>query len=787
MNKDLLEGFNDAQRDAVLYNEGPSLVIAGAGSGKTRVLTHKIACLLNDGYEPWSVLALTFTNKAAREMKERIAKLVGEESARYLWMGTFHSVFLRILRVEHEYIGFSSNFTIYDSNDSKSLVKSIIKDMGLDDKTYKPSNILGRISMLKNRLVGAAEYAANNACYQDDVRCRIPMMRDIYMRYATRCKQSDVMDFDDILMYTYKLFEDNEDVRRKYAERFKYVLVDEYQDTNLAQHRIVWQLTKERQRICVVGDDSQSIYSFRGANIDNILTFKEAYSGCRLFKLEQNYRSTQTIVAAANSLIKKNTNQISKNVFSENSKGEKLKVLETYSDVEEATAVARNIYTIRQQDGCRYSDFAILYRTNAQSRAFEEVFRKNGVPYRIYGGLSFYQRKEIKDVIAYFRLAVNPNDEEAFKRVVNYPARGIGNTTVGKIAEAANNSGTSLWNTIGSPMEYGLDLGKGAQTKVDSFRTLIADFVRIAADGNADEVGKTIIRQSGVFADIFADSSPEGQNRQENINELMAGLESFCTSRMEEGNTNVTIADYLSEVSLLSDLDSDENESDDKVSLMTVHSAKGLEFPTVFIVGLEENLFPSQMASSSTREMEEERRLFYVAITRASLHCFLTYAKSRFRYGKMEFANKSRFIGDISPEYVDAASSSSWGGRHTSESGYSRRSEYSGDYSGRILDRNAGGFVKRTGMTSARITPPQNYVPVSRTMSRMTPQPLASNASPSAGGGVVVGCTIEHERFGIGVVENIEGRGDNCKLTVNFKHVGKKLLLLKFARFKVLY
>lgn len=784
VNKDLLEGFNDAQREAVLYNDGPSLVIAGAGSGKTRVLTHKIAYLLEEGYEPWSILALTFTNKAAREMKERIAVIVGEENARYLWMGTFHSVFLRILRMEHEALGFSSNFTIYDSSDSKNLVKGIIKDMGLDDKVYKPSSILGKISMLKNQLVSPEDYACNNACFQEDLRSKIPMLRDIYRTYVARCKQSDVMDFDDILVYTFRLFEANEDVRRKYVERFKYVLVDEYQDTNLAQHRIVWQLTKERQRICVVGDDSQSIYSFRGANIDNILTFKEIYSDCKLFKLERNYRSTQMIVGAANSLIKKNFNQIHKNVFSENERGEKLSLIETYSDIEEATVVAKKLSYIKLKEGCRYSDFAILYRTNAQSRIFEETFRKNAIPYRIYGGLSFYQRKEIKDIIAYFRLSVNPNDEEAFKRVINYPARGIGNTTIGKIVSAANYAGVSLWNVICSPLEYGLDLNKGTYAKVDSFRTLIDDFRKMAQTENADVVGRDIIKRSGIVADVYADTSPEGKSRQENIEELLSGLESFCTSRMEEGNTNVSISDYLSEVSLLSDLDSDDGESDDKVSLMTIHSAKGLEFNTVFVVGLEENLFPSQMASSSPREMEEERRLFYVAITRASLHCFLTFAKSRFRYGKMEFATKSRFVDDIAPEYVDKNLAASWNSKQ-SNVGYKSKTEYSWKNNGDLFGGHNPAWQRKSEPITTRISAPQNYVSV-RKVATGGSKSSQSLDSLSANRPIAVGCSIEHERFGIGVVEKIEGVGENCKATVSFKHVGTKQLLLKFAKFKVL-
>lgn len=777
---DFFEGFNEAQRDAVAYCEGPSLVIAGAGSGKTRVLTHKIALLLEQGYEPWSILALTFTNKAAREMKERIGKIVNNDSARYLWMGTFHSVFLRILRVEHNFVGFSANFTIYDTSDSKSLVKDIVRELQLDDKVYKPSTLLGKISGLKNQLVLPEVYASNNMCYQEDLRAKIPMFREVYRRYMNRCKQADVMDFDDILLYTFQLFDSNEDVRRKYVERFRYVLVDEYQDTNIAQHRIVWQLTKERQRICVVGDDSQSIYSFRGANIDNILKFREMYQGCRLFKLERNYRSTQTIVAAANSLIKKNSMQIDKNVFSENERGERIPVIEAYSDAEEATIVAKKIFELRHTDKLNFTDFAILYRTNAQSRIFEETLRKHAVPYRIYGGLSFYQRKEIKDVIAYFRMAVNPNDEEALKRIVNYPARGIGNTTLSKIVDAANNYGVSLWNVINSPLSYGLNFNKGTQTKLDSFVQLMGTFIEMAVRDNADVAGNAIVKNSGIIQDIYQDRTPENVSRQENVEELLNGLQEFVTNRMEEGITNLGLSDYLSEVSLISDLDSDADSGDEKVTLMTVHSAKGLEFNTVFVVGLEENLFPSQMSSSSMREIEEERRLFYVAITRACRHCFLTYAKSRFRYGKVEFANKSRFLDDIAPEYISfvsnrSSSADTYGSRKYSkddvELPWKRRSTLFDD-----------SFAERRSFTVPKMSrPASNLKPVSRVES--VPR---SNASASSGSELSVGTRIEHERFGIGLVTKLEGKGDNLKATVEFSHVGTKQLLLKFAKYKVL-
>ena len=777
---DFFEGFNEAQRDAVAYCEGPSLVIAGAGSGKTRVLTHKIALLLEQGYEPWSILALTFTNKAAREMKERIGKIVNNDSARYLWMGTFHSVFLRILRVEHDFVGFSANFTIYDTSDSKSLVKDIVRELQLDDKVYKPSTLLGKISSLKNQLVLPEVYASNNMCYQEDLRAKIPMFREVYRRYMNRCKQADVMDFDDILLYTFQLFDSNEDVRRKYVERFRYVLVDEYQDTNIAQHRIVWQLTKERQRICVVGDDSQSIYSFRGANIDNILKFREMYQGCRLFKLERNYRSTQTIVAAANSLIKKNSMQIDKNVFSENERGERIPVIEAYSDAEEATIVAKKIFELRHTDKLNFTDFAILYRTNAQSRIFEETLRKHAVPYRIYGGLSFYQRKEIKDVIAYFRMAVNPNDEEALKRIINYPARGIGNTTLSKIVDAANNYGVSLWNVINSPLSYGLNFNKGTQTKLDSFVQLMGTFVEMAIRANADVAGNAIVKNSGIIQDIYQDRTPENVSRQENVEELLNGLQEFVTTRMEEGINNLGLSDYLSEVSLISDLDSDTDSGDEKVTLMTVHSAKGLEFNTVFVVGMEENLFPSQMSSSSVREIEEERRLFYVAITRACRHCFLTYAKSRFRYGKVEFANKSRFLDDIAPEYISFVSNRSSSADTSGSRKYSKDDvELPWKRRSTLFDES---FAERCSFTVPKMSrPASNLKPVSRVES--VPR---SNASVSSGLEITVGVRIEHERFGLGTVTKLEGTGDNLKATVEFSHVGTKQLLLKFAKYKVL-
>ena len=644
---DYIEELNEGQRNAVLYNDGPSLVIAGAGSGKTRVLTYKIAYLLENGYQPWNILALTFTNKAAREMKERIARQMGPERARHLWMGTFHSMFLRILHVEAGHIGFTSQFTIYDTADSKSLIRSIIKEMGLDEKVYKPGMVQARISNAKNHLVSPAGYANNKEAYEGDRAAKVPALRDIYQRYWERCRRADAMDFDDLLFYTFLLFRDHPEVLARYQEQFRYILVDEYQDTNFAQHSIVLQLAKNHQHVCVVGDDAQSIYSFRGADIDNILYFTKVYPDTKVFKLEQNYRSTQTIVRAANSLIEKNQWQIRKEVFSEKEKGEAIGVYQAYSDVEEGDIVVNKIAELRREKRYAYSDFAILYRTNAQSRIFEEAMRKRSMPYRIYGGLSFYQRKEIKDVIAYFRLIVNPNDEEAFKRIINYPARGIGDTTVGKIIAAATGHNVSLWTVLCEPLAYGLNFNKGTVGKLQAFRELISAFITDAAEKNAYEIGADIIRQSGIINDVCQDNSPENLSRKENIEELVNGMSDFCAQRQEEGKPNVLLGDFLSEVSLLTDQDSDKDGDDEKITLMTVHSAKGLEFKNVFVVGMEENLFPSGMVGDSPRALEEERRLFYVAITRAEEHCFLSYAKTRFRYGKMEFGSPSRFLKDI--------------------------------------------------------------------------------------------------------------------------------------------
>ena len=770
---DLLNDLNDAQRAAVEYIDGPSLVIAGAGSGKTRVLTYKIAYLLSQGMKPWSIMALTFTNKAAREMKERIGKLVGDDLAQHLYMGTFHSIFSRILRAEAEHIGFNNNFTIYDESDSRSLLKAIIKEMGLDDKTYKPAAVHARISMAKNNLVTAEAYDSDPAILEQNKRAKMPAIGKIYVAYVQRCRQANAMDFDDLLMLTFQLFRDHEEIRQKYAGRFDYILVDEYQDTNHVQMSIVMQLCKEKLRVCAVGDDSQSIYSFRGANIDNILNYQKQLPGTQLFKLEQNYRSTQTIVEAANSLIHHNRNQIQKEVFSKNDKGEKILYKPAYSDKEEALIVAKNIQRIKRQDDCGYDQFAILYRTNAQSRSFEEEFRKQGIPYRIYGGLSFYQRKEIKDIIAYFRLVANPDDEEAFKRIINYPARGIGATTVMKIADCAHLNQVSFWEVIGNLEHYGLNVNKGTQTKLENFRLLISSFIDRSHTLDVYELGDAIIRESRISEDIMSGKNADDLARQENLEEFLSGMQTFVAGRQEEGRMDEAyLTDYLQDVALLTDADSEGEKDEPRVSLMTIHAAKGLEFATVFVVGLEENIFPSPLAAVSVRELEEERRLLYVAITRAEKHCILTNAKNRFRYGKMEFDNPSRFIDEIDASLIEGGEEtpeSSFGGGRSSYGGYGSE----GGYGGRMpWDRDRSGYRRDY----------QNSKPVA---SQFMADPKPAFAS-SAAGSLSEGCRIEHQRFGIGKVLKIEGTGENTKATVEFQNAGTKQLLLKFAKFTIL-
>ncbi len=801
---DLLNDLNDAQRAAVEYIDGPSLVIAGAGSGKTRVLTYKIAYLLSQGMKPWSIMALTFTNKAAREMKERIGKLVGDDLAQHLYMGTFHSIFSRILRAEAEHIGFNNNFTIYDESDSRSLLKAIIKEMGLDDKTYKPAAVHARISMAKNNLVTAEAYDSDPAILEQNKRARMPAIGKIYVAYVQRCRQANAMDFDDLLMLTFQLFRDHEEIRQKYAGRFDYILVDEYQDTNHVQMSIVMQLCKEKLRVCAVGDDSQSIYSFRGANIDNILNYQKQLPGTQLFKLEQNYRSTQTIVEAANSLIHHNRNQIQKEVFSKNDKGEKIQYKPAYSDKEEALIVAKNIQRIKRQDDCGYDQFAILYRTNAQSRSFEEEFRKQGIPYRIYGGLSFYQRKEIKDIIAYFRLVANPDDEEAFKRIINYPARGIGATTVMKIADCAHQNQVSFWEVIGNIEHYGLNVNKGAQTKLENFRLLISSFIDRSHTLDVYELGDAIIRESRISEDIMSGKNADDLARQENLEEFLSGMQTFVAGRQEEGRMDEAyLTDYLQDVALLTDADSEGEKDEPRVSLMTVHAAKGLEFATVFVVGLEENIFPSPLAAVSVRELEEERRLLYVAITRAEKHCILTNAKNRFRYGKMEFDNPSRFIDEIDASLIEGgeeAPESSFGGGRSSFGGYGSE----GGYGGKMpWDRDRSGYRRdyqnskpvasqfmadpKPGFKSVRAVNAVHRI-MGDTASSSSVASAGSSASKasSAAGSLCEGCRIEHQRFGIGTVLKIEGTGENTKATVEFQNAGTKQLLLKFAKFTIL-
>lgn len=846
---DLLNDLNESQRKAVEYIDGPSLVIAGAGSGKTRVLTYKIAYLLQQGVKPWNIMALTFTNKAAREMKERIGKLVGQDLAQHLYMGTFHSIFSRILRAEAQHIGFNNNFTIYDETDSRSLIKTIVKDLKLDEKVYKPASVHSRISMAKNNLMSAENYARDKESYQADQRAKMPRLGEIFITYVQRCQQANAMDFDDLLTLTFKLFQEHEDIRKKYADRFDFLLVDEYQDTNHAQMRIVMQLCKEKERVCAVGDDSQSIYSFRGANIDNILSFQSRFKGAKLFKLEQNYRSTQSIVEAANSLIKHNSNQIPKNVYSKNDKGERLIYKPAYSDKEEALIVCREIKRIKRQDDCQYSDFAILYRTNAQSRSFEEEFRKQGIPYRIYGGLSFFQRKEIKDVIAYFRLVANPDDEEAFKRIINYPTRGIGNTTLAKIATCALDNHVSFWQVISSPEHYGLGVNKGTLAKLESFRLMISGFVEKSASMNAFDLGDTIVKESGISADIYKSGSRDSEDlaRQENLEELLGGMQSFVEECREEGREQEAyLTDYLQGVALLTDLDSKGDEDEPRVSLMTVHASKGLEFPTVFVVGLEENIFPSAIVST-LRELEEERRLLYVAITRAEKHCVLTSAKNRFRYGKMEFGNPSRFIKEIDSAFIQEDSEMPHDDNGFGSSGYGRGGYGNGGYGGRMPwdnhsissqfkpDRkdysdgeddfrtNGRGGYRTSGRDDFRSSSRDDFRTSGRSGSGLDSRfksvrgleaarrimdssssllgssssslgssssssgsAFGSSTSSAGSGRLVEGAKIEHQRFGVGTVLKLEGSGENAKATVQFVNSGTKQLLLKFAKFTII-
>lgn len=790
MDYTFLDELNDSQRAAVEYCDGPSLVIAGAGSGKTRVLTYKIAYLLSRGMKPWNILALTFTNKAANEMKQRIGALVGDDVAKYLYMGTFHSIFSRILRVEAERLGYTNNFTIYDESDSRSLIKTIIKEMQLDDKVYKPASVHSRISMAKNNLLFPDEYTKTRGLIERDVEQKVPAVSAIYSAYCERCKKANAMDFDDLLTNTYRLLVSDNGIRKKYAERFRYILVDEYQDTNSVQQKIVWLLSEENMRVCAVGDDAQSIYAFRGANIDNILDFQKQFAGTRLFKLERNYRSTQRIVQAANSLIRHNERQIPKDVYSCNAEGDKLSVKPAYSDREEAIIVCNEIKRIKRIDKCGYNDFAVLYRTNSQSRSFEEAMRKVSIPYKIYGGLSFYQRKEIKDVIAYFRLIVNPDDEEAFKRIINYPKRGIGDTTVGKIASVASENGVSLWQVICEPSLYGFKPSKATLAKLGAFKELISGFIAKFVTADAYTLGVEVVKLSGISADIYQDRTPENVARQENVEELLGSIQEFVESRKEEGRVDdVRLTDFLQEVSLQTDLESDEGSDGERVSLMTVHSAKGLEFPVVFVVGLEENIFPSSLSMGSKRELEEERRLLYVAITRAERHCILTYAKNRYRYGKVEMESPSRFLTDIAREFVDVddakdifmksmSSYSSHGLSYSSENRWQNSRPVATQFKADPKPREA----------LHRDVPPvsDTFSPRFKRLQAAAAGLSASRKQQAVSNEIKENSVIEHERFGIGTVIRLEGSGENTKATVQFKNAGIKQLLLKFARFKII-
>lgn len=778
----LLDQLNKQQREAVEYNSGPSLIIAGAGSGKTRVLTYKIAYLMQQGYHPQSILALTFTNKAAREMKERIAQLIGWQYARYLWMGTFHSVFSRILRTEAERIGFTANFTIYDSADSRNLIKNIIKQFQLDDKVYKPARVQSIISNAKNALISPQMYAQNKELIEYDQRAKMAMIKDIYREYNNRLKASNTMDFDDLLFYTNRLFRDHPDVLAAYQERYQFILVDEYQDTNFAQYLVVKQLADAHHRVCVVGDDAQSIYSFRGANIENILKFKEVYPEAKLFKLEQNYRSTQNIVNAANSLIKQNKDQIKKTIYSENEEGDRLEVASAYSDFEEGVIVSNKIWDLRRDKNAPYSEFVILYRTNAQSRIFEEALRKKNIPYRIYGGLSFYQRKEIKDVIGYFRMVVNPYDEEAFRRTINFPTRGIGNTTLNKIADAARLHNVSLWEVISNPLGFNLDVNAGTVKKLTGFKELIESFIAQLQELSAYELATRIVKESGIASDAYQDQTPEGMSRQENLQELLGGIHEFCESRQEEGLGGIGLMDFLSEVSLLSDQDTDKEADKEKVTMMTIHAAKGLEFNNVFVVGLEEDLFPSAMAKDEFRGLEEERRLFYVAITRAKEFCMITYAKSRFRNGQINACNPSRFLRDIDTDYLNVNAGVLGSGGF----GVLNRPE---TYTKELFD-----YSSNTRTIHLERPVQRESTPLSQPKTETFGQPKFVNAriaTPKASAGsnageVGVGAIIKHERFGIGKVTAVTGDVDSRKATVEFENSGVKQLLLKFARIEII-
>ena len=776
-----LDGLNDAQRAAVENTQGPSMVIAGAGSGKTRVLTFRIAHLIKQGVDPFNILSLTFTNKAAREMKERISTIVGESEAQNIWMGTFHSVFAKILRIESELIGYPRNFTIYDTSDAKSLIKTILKEEGLDDKIYKPGLVLNRISSAKNNLISARAYANNTSIIAEDRQSAKPKLAEVYLKYEQRCFKAGAMDFDDLLFKTNVLLRDHPDVLRKYQHKFKYILVDEYQDTNYSQYLIVKKMAALNENLCVVGDDAQSIYAFRGANIQNILNFKRDYPDYKLFKLEQNYRSTKVIVKAANSIIKNNKEQIEKNVWTSNSEGDRIKVLASTADSEESRKVARLIYDTKNNEGAKHEDFAILYRTNAQSRSFEEAFRKLNIPYKIYGGLSFYQRKEIKDLLSYYRLIANNKDEEALKRIINYPKRGIGQTSIDKAVICANANNVSLWDVVSNVNKFNLEVNNGTKTKMSEFSTMIKSFGVQLDKKDAYDLAKEIAATSGILKEHFADKSPEGISRHENVEELLNGIKEFSESSTEE---LTTLSDFMVDVALLTDVDNEKDEDKDKVVLMTIHASKGLEFPYIYIVGLEENLFPSQLSINSRDELEEERRLFYVAVTRAEKQATLSYATSRYRWGNLQHSEKSRFIDEIDPQFLDQEEAPEeksfsfdekpWGG--TKFSGMGQK------------------FAKRNAPTnkfksSPKKTEPKGEpkIPLSRrNLKKVDASSVGSQISASDLTKLAVGANVKHEKFGKGKVLSLEGNAPNTKCTVFFPSVGQKQLLLKFAKLEIM-
>ncbi len=771
---DFLNDLNDEQRGPVLYNGGPLLVIAGAGSGKTRVLTYKIAHLLSQGMNARSILALTFTNKAANEMKVRIAGLVGHELARNLWMGTFHSIFSKILRFESASLGFSSNYTIYDTSDSKSVIKSVLKELNLDDQVYKVNEVLNRISMAKNNLVTSQSYMANAQIIEQDKAARKPHIADIYRLYCIRCKKADAMDFDDLLLNTNILFRDFPDILAKYRHIFKYILVDEYQDTNFSQYLIVNKLAAVHKNVCVVGDDAQSIYSFRGAKIENILNFKNDYPEYKLFKLEQNYRSTQNIVHAANSIIAKNKGQIQKNIWSANEHGELVKIIEAETDQEEGFIIANNILDTRLTQHVSYNQFAILYRTNAQSRIFEESLRKRNVPYKVYGSLSFYQRKEIKDLLAYYRLTVNKNDDEALKRVINYPARGIGNVTVDKIEEYAAKAEKSMWLAISEPDINNVGFNRGAIQKIEKFRELINGFTLKLYTIEAYDLALQIAKTSGIINDLKTEGLYENISRMENIEGLLNSIKEFSDNIRNE-TPMVTLEKYLENVALLTDSDTEKEEDRDKVKLMTIHSAKGLEFDYVFIAGVEEDLFPSRMALASPHELEEERRLFYVALTRTKKVATISYAAHRYKWGIPNVCSPSRFLKDIDEKYVDMP-------------GSIQTQEFNEPESGKFYNYSEAPKSKTKPATSVKNIAPLSINKKLVDLKTATKQKSITGNFPDADNHsqLRAGMNVSHQQFGPGKVLNIEGYAPNNKAVVFFDSVGEKKLLLKFARLKII-